>query len=147
MKTIKTAKEYQDFVKDKQPKQTLLKNCLNAFIWGGGICTLGQIITDIYQKFGLEEKVAGNFQSMTLIFLGAFLTSIGIYDKIGKYAGAGSLVPITGFANSIVAPAMEFKKEGYVLGVGAKMFSLAGPVVVYGTSASVIVGIIYYFFK
>jgi len=147
VRSIKTDKEYQDFVKDKQPKQTLLKNCINAFIWGGAICTLGQMITELYQKYGLDEKVAGNLQSMTLIFLGAFLTSVGIYDKIGKHAGAGSIVPITGFANSIVAPAIEFKKEGYILGVGAKMFSLAGPVVVYGTSASVIVGILYYFFK
>lgn len=148
MKTIKTKKDYQDYAKSKQPKQTILKNCINAFLWGGAICTLGEILGQIYiNLFGLEKEVAASIQSMTLIFIGAFLTTIGVYDNIGKHAGAGSIVPITGFANSIVAPAIEFKKEGYILGVGAKMFTLAGPVVVYGTSASVIVGILYYFLK
>ncbi|MPW26333.1 stage V sporulation protein AC [Alkalibaculum sp. M08DMB] len=148
MKSIKTDKEYKDYVKDKQPKQTLLKNCINAFIWGGSICIFGQLLFDMSKKhLELNEKDAATVQIIILIFIGAFLTSVGIYDKIGKHAGAGSIVPITGFANSIVAPAMEYKKEGYVMGVGAKMFSLAGPVLVYGTSASVIVGIIYYFFK
>ncbi len=148
MQTIKTPKDYQDYVKDKQPKQTIFKNCVNAFFWGGSICTLGQIIKNIYTNvFGLEEQVAGGMQSMTLIFLGAFLTTLGIYDKIGKHAGAGSAIPITGFSNSVVAPAIEFKKEGYILGVGAKMFSLAGPVLVYGTIASIIIGLLYYFMK
>ena len=148
MKTIKTKKDYQDYAKSKQPKQTILKNCINAFLWGGAICTFGEILGETYKNlFGLEKEVAASLQSMTLIFLGAFLTTIGVYDNIGKHAGAGSIVPITGFANSIVAPAIEFKKEGYILGVGAKMFTLAGPVIVYGTSASVIVGILYYFLK
>ncbi|MFZ7120592.1 MAG: stage V sporulation protein AC [Eubacteriaceae bacterium] len=148
MKTIKTQKEYQDYSKEKQPKPSLLKNCINAFLWGGGICTLGEIIYRIYHYyFGLTEKVSANLQSVTLIFLGAFLTALGIYDKIGKHAGAGSIIPITGFSNSIVAPAIEFKKEGYVMGVGAKMFSLAGPVLVFGISSSIIVGIFYFFFK
>ncbi|MFZ7130910.1 MAG: stage V sporulation protein AC [Eubacteriales bacterium] len=148
MKTIKTPKEYQQFVQDKQPKQTLFKNCINAFIWGGAICTIGEFLYDAYHEyFGLTQKMAANLQIITLIFIGAFLTAIGVYDNIGKHAGAGSIVPITGFANSIVAPAMEFKKEGYVMGVGAKMFSLAGPVVVYGISSSILVGIIYFFMK
>ena len=148
MKTISSSKQYQDYVKDKQPKQTLLKNCTNAFLWGGAICTFGQVLYNIYHGyFGMTEKMSANLQSVTLIFLGAFLTALGVYDNIGKHAGAGSIVPITGFANSIVAPAIEFKKEGYVMGVGAKMFSLAGPVVVYGIASSIIVGIIYFFIK
>lgn len=148
MKTIKTEKDYLEYAKEKQPKPTLLKNCINAFLWGGSICTLGEIIYRVYHYyFGLTEKVSANLQSVTLIFIGAFLTALGIYDKIGKHAGAGSIVPITGFSNSIVAPAIEFKKEGYIMGVGAKMFSLAGPVLVYGISSSIIVGIIYYLLK
>ena len=132
MKTIKTKRDYQDYAKGKQPKQTILKNCINAFLWGGAICTFGEILGEVYKNvFGLEKEVAASIQSMTLIFIGSFLTTIGIYDNIGKHAGAGSIVPITGFANSIVAPAIEFKKEGYILGVGAKMFTLAGPVLVY----------------
>lgn len=148
MKTIKTPKDYQDYVKNKQPKQTILKNCVNAFLWGGGICVLGQFIKDFYlNTFDVSDKIAGGMQSMTLIFIGAFLTTLGIYDNIGKYAGAGSAIPITGFANSVVAPAIEFKKEGYILGVGSKMFSLAGPVLVYGTITSIIIGLLYYFMK
>lgn len=148
MKTVQTPKEYQDYIKDKVPKQTLLKNCINAFIWGGGICVIGQIIYNTYHSyFELSEKMSSNLQSVTLIFLGAFLTALGIYDNIGKHAGAGSIIPITGFANSIVAPAIEFKKEGYVMGVGAKMFSLAGPVIVYGITSSIIYGVIYFFIK
>ena len=148
MKSIKTPEDYQEFIQNKQPKQTILKNCIHAFIAGGTICVFGQLIKDAYLNlFGLEEIVAGGLQSMTLIFLGAFLTTLGIYDEIGKWAGAGSMIPITGFANSVVAPAIEYKKEGYILGVGSKIFSLAGPVLVYGTISSIIVGLLYYFMK
>lgn len=115
-----------------------------AFIVGGIICTIGQVISNICKNAGFDEKEAGAITAITLIFLGAFLTGLNIYSKIAKYAGAGTLVPITGFANSIVAPAMEFKKEGYIMGTGVKMFTIAGPVLVFGISASVIYGLIIY---
>ena len=112
---------------------------------GGLICGLGQAITDLAMSFGLDRQAAGTVCSISLVFASALATGLGVYDRLGKYAGAGSIVPITGFANSVVAPAMEFKREGYVMGVGAKMFSLAGPVLVYGIGSSVIVGLIYFF--
>jgi len=138
------AKQFQDKVDNLTPKPTLLKNICWAFIVGGLICTLGQFITDYFAGLGLSKKEASNFATIVLVFLGAFLTGIGVYDKLGKRAGAGSVVPITGFANSIVAPAMEFKREGYVFGIGAKMFVIAGPVLVYGMVTAFIVGVIYW---
>jgi stage V sporulation protein AC len=147
VKQQKQNKEYQVYVKKKMPKSNLLKNCVAAFLVGGLICIIGQLVSNFgktYLQLNLEEASA--FTSIVMIFLGAFLTGLGVYDDIGKVGGAGSIVPITGFANSIVSPAMEFKREGYVFGVGAKLFSLAGPVLVYGISASVIVGLIYFFF-
>lgn len=119
---------------------------LMAFLFGGAICTLGQLFRNLYLSWGLSVKEAGAFVSITLIFLSAFLTALRVYDNIAKYAGAGSLVPITGFANSIVAPAMEFKQEGYVVGIGGKMFVIAGPVLVYATASSILYGLILYFF-
>ncbi|SHH39281.1 stage V sporulation protein AC [Clostridium grantii] len=126
------------------PNTKLISNCVKAFIVGGLICDVGQMFLNFYTRIGLDKQNAGTLVSISMIFLGALLTGIGIYDKIGDFAGAGSVVPITGFANSIVSPAMEFKKEGFVFGVGAKMFIIAGPVLVYGIGSSVIVGIIYY---
>lgn len=139
-------KEYKEYVKGKVPKPNYIKNCLWAFLIGGVICTFAQFILNLLKNFGLNKTDAGTVTTIIMIFLGAFLTGMGIYDKLGKKAGAGSIVPITGFANSIVSPAMEFKREGYVLGVAAKMFSVAGPVLVYGLTASVIIGLLYYVF-
>ena len=117
-----------------------------AFVFGGLICVLGQSLTDMYKAFGLEQKTASLSSSVTLIFLSALLTALGLYEKLAKHAGAGTLVPITGFANSVAAPALEFKTEGWVLGLGAKIFIISGPVILYGTLASVVYGLIYYFF-
>lgn len=128
------------------PPTKYAKNMAMAFLVGGGICTLGQAFYRLYLYAGLDEKSAGTFVSVTLIFLSALLTALRIYDNLAKHAGAGSLVPITGFANSIVSPAMEFKSEGYVIGIGGKMFVIAGPVLVYGTAASIVYGLILWFF-
>ena len=136
---------YQNYVKQSMPKSHLLKECVMAFIVGGLICVLGEALNDLGEMvFRLDEDGVNAFRSAVLIFLGALFTGIGIYDVLGRFAGAGSIVPITGFANSIVSPALEYKWEGYVLGVGAKLFTIAGPVLVYGISSSIIVGIIYY---
>lgn len=135
-------------MKEKSPNSPLWKDMLWAFLVGGAICTVGQGVLELYQnRLGLEEQQARTAVSVTMIFLGALLTGLDIYCKIGKYAGAGTLVPITGFANAIVSPAMEFKKEGLVLGLASKMFVIAGPVLVYGITASVGVGVIYYLMK
>lgn len=136
---------YQEYVKKKMPKSNLLKECIMAFIVGGLICTFGEVLNVLGEDvLLLSEEGVGSFRSATLIFLGALFTGIGIYDVLGRYAGAGSIVPITGFANSIVSPALEYKWEGYILGVGAKLFTIAGPVLVYGISSSILVGLIYY---
>ena len=118
-----------------------------AFVFGGLICVLGQSLTDMYKALGLEQKSASLACSVTLIFLSAFLTALGWYEKLAKHAGAGTLVPITGFANSVAAPALEFKTEGWILGLGAKIFIISGPVILYGTLASVVCGLIYYFMR
>lgn len=137
--------EYRKYINRTIPKSNVLLDCLKAFLVGGIICTIGQgvlyLATDVMQ---LSEEAAGNFTCVVMIFLGALLTGLGVYDIIGKFAGAGSIVPITGFANSVVSPAMEWKREGYILGVGAKMFTVAGPVIVYGVCASVVYGFIYW---
>ncbi len=145
LESLNKQQEYNDYVKQKIPKPTYLKNCFWAFVVGGLICVLGQFINNIFTDIGFSKDNVATITPVLLIFLSAFLTGIGVYDRIGRLAGAGSIVPITGFANSIVSPAMEFKREGYVMGVGAKMFVLAGPVLVYGISSSVIIGLIYYF--
>ena len=140
-------KEYKKYVDEISPKPTYLKNYILAFIVGGIICVIGQGIKDLYLNIGnLNDLSAGNATSITLIFIGAFLTGLGVYDLIGKRAGAGSIIPITGFANSIVSPAMEYKREGFVLGVGANLFKIAGPVLVYGIGSSIICGFFYYIF-
>ena len=139
-----TEKEYAKLVKDISPKSPIWKDCLNAFWIGGLICTVGQVFLNFYKNMGLDKDAAGTAMSMTLVAISALLTGLSLYDNIAKYAGAGTLVPITGFANSIAAPAVEFKTEGFILGVGAKMFTIAGPVIVYGISASVVYGFIYW---
>jgi len=145
IKTILEQTSYQEYVKKKMPKSNLLKECALAFLVGGLICVLGEALNDFAQNvLLLDEKGVGVFRSAVLIFLGAFFTGLGVYDVLGRFAGAGSIVPISGFANSIVAPALEYKWEGYILGVGAKLFTIAGPVLVYGISTSILVGLIYY---
>ena len=139
-----TEKEYGKLVDSLAPRSPLWKDCLNAFWIGGLICTVGQLILNGYSALGLEKTDAGTATSMTLVALSALLTGLSLYDNIAKHAGAGTLVPITGFANAIAAPAVEFKTEGFILGVGAKMFTIAGPVIVYGVSASVVYGLIYW---
>lgn len=147
MKQINSKEEYQQYVDQKTPNSPILKNCFNAFWVGGLICAIGQIIFEICKTRGIDETISYTIVSIILIFISAFLTALNLFNKIGKFAGAGSLIPITGFANSIVSPAMEYKSEGYVMGVGAKMFTVAGPVLVYGISSSIIVGIIYLIFN
>ncbi len=146
IKPINTNKEYQEYVNQKSPNSPIFKNCFNSFWVGGLICAIGQIIMEICKYRGLDTEMSATIVSISLIFLSAFLTALNIFNKIGKFAGAGSLVPITGFANSIVSPSMEYKSEGYVMGVGAKMFTVAGPVLVYGISTSILVGICYLIF-
>jgi len=139
-----TEKQYSELVKEISPPSPILKNCLWAFFVGGAICTLGQFFLNWYQNLGLDKKQAGTAASMTLVALSALFTGLSLYDDLAKHAGAGTLVPITGFANAVAAPAVEFKTEGFILGVGAKMFTIAGPVIVYGVSASVVYGFIYW---
>ncbi len=139
-----TDREYGELVKSLSPKSPLIKDCIKAFLIGGFICALGQLFVNCYVAFGLEKTDASTAASMTLVVISALLTGLSLYDNIAKHAGAGTLVPITGFANSIAAPAVEFKTEGFILGVGAKMFTIAGPVIVYGVSASVVYGVIYW---
>ena len=139
-----TDKEYEKLVDSMSPKSPMGLDCLKAFVIGGLICVLGQVFIGLYQGWGLEQEKASTAASMTLVALSALLTGLSWYDDIAKHAGAGTLVPITGFANAIAAPAVEFRTEGMVLGVGAKIFTIAGPVIVYGVSASVIYGLIYW---
>ena len=147
MNPLETKKAYQEYVDKKTPNSPILKNCFNAFWVGGLICTIGQIILNICKERGFDTQASGTIVSILLIGIAAFLTGLNLFNKIGKFAGAGSLVPITGFANSIVSPAMEYKSEGFVMGVGAKMFTVAGPVLVYGISSSVLVGLVYLLFN
>lgn len=141
----KQAKEYEQYVKQFTPRPKYVSNCVKAFIIGGLICVAALYVQGLFMKKGMEEKEAGTLVTVILICSAQLLTGLGVYDTIGKFSGAGSIVPITGFANSMVAPAIEYKKEGIVLGVGAKLFSLAGPVLVCGISVSVVIGIVYYF--
>ena len=147
MDPTQTKKEYQNYVDKKTPNSPLTKNLFNAFWTGGLICSIGQILLNICKQRGFDVTTSGTIVSIILIGISAFLTGLNIFNKIGKFCGAGSLVPITGFANSIVSPAMEYKSEGYVMGVGAKMFTVAGPVLVFGISASIIVGLFYLIFN
>ena len=137
-------KEYGRYVKEMSTNSPFWKDLFQAFWIGGLICVVGQVVLNCYNGFGLDTEEAGSATSITMVFLSALLTGLSLYDNIAKHAGAGTLVPITGFANAVVSPAVEFRSEGFVLGVGAKMFTIAGPVIVYGTVASVVYGIIYW---
>ncbi len=139
-----TEKAYAKLVKEATPPSPLGKNCLWAFCVGGAICTLGQALGNGYQALGLSQEEASSWVSITLVALSALFTALSLYDDLAKHAGAGTLVPITGFANAITAPAVEFKTEGFVLGVGAKIFTIAGPVILYGVAASAVYGLIYW---
>ena len=139
-----TERQYQKMVGQMAPKSPILKNCLKAFLIGGLICTLGQGILELYRYWGLDQEKSSTATSMTLVVISALLTGLSLYDNIAKHGGAGTLVPITGFANAVSSAAVEFKTEGFILGVGAKMFTIAGPVIVYGVSASVVYGLIYW---
>ena len=146
MSKLKNKEEYSEYVDSKVPPSPIFFNCVKAFFVGGLICMIGQIIFEICSNRGIPESNCYTIVSISLIFLSAFLTSLNIFNKLGKFAGAGTLIPITCFANSIVSPAIEYKSEGYVMGVGAKMFTVAGPVLVYGISTSIIVGLLYMLF-
>lgn len=137
-----TNDEYRNYADSHSPRSKAGRNMLRAFLVGGAICLVGQLLTDIFMAMGAAQETAGTGCSISLIFIGALLTGLGYYDKMAKFAGAGTLVPITGFANSVVAPALEFKTEGFVLGTAAKMFIISGPVIVYGISASVVYGLL-----
>ena len=139
-----SSKEYGQMSKKASPRSPVLKDCLKAFLIGGLICAIGEVIFQLVGMGGLGEREARTVASISLIFLAVVLTGLQVFDNIAKHAGAGTLVPITGFANAVVAPAIEFKAEGFVLGVGANMFKIAGPVIVYGTVASVVYGLIYW---
>lgn len=147
MDPLETKKDYQNYVDKKSPNSPLLKNCFNSFWVGGLICGIGQLILEFCKYRQIELPLSNTIVSIILIFISAFLTGLNLFNRIGKFAGAGSLVPITGFANSIVSPAMEYKSEGYVMGVGGKMFTVAGPVLVFGISTSILIGILYLIFN
>ena len=136
--------QYQIYADKTAKKSPLLLDCLKAFVAGGAICTFSELLFDFYTALSVSEETSRTLASVSIIFLTALLTSVGIFDKLAKHAGAGTLVPISGFANAVVSPALDTKAEGYVLGVGAKMFTIAGPVIVYGTVASVVYGVIYW---
>jgi stage V sporulation protein AC len=139
-----TPKEYQDYVAKKAKKSPIVKDTLLAFLIGGAICTLGQGIMELWTAAGLDKESAGTATSVSLVFLSILLTGLNLYNKIGRFGGAGTLVPITGFANAVSSPAIDFKAEGIVTGMAAKMFVVAGPVIVFGTVASVVYGVIYW---
>lgn len=139
--------EYQNIVDQNTPKNNVWKNSISAFFMGGIICIIGQTFINVYMYFGLSFEESSTLSTITLILISALLTAFNVYDNLGKVGGAGALIPITGFANSMVASAMEYKKEGFIYGMGAKLFTIAGPVIIYGTIASVVIGIIYYFVK
>ena len=139
-----TKKQYNEYVKTMTPGSKVVKNSVKAFFIGGVICTAGQVFLNLYKYFGMSEDNAFTLVTVTMIFIGALLTGLNIYPKIAKHGGAGTLVPVTGFANAVTAPAIEAKTEGFITGVGTKIFTIAGPVILFGTLASVICGILYY---
>lgn len=144
LQTEKKKKQYETYVKEVTPVHNLWMNMAKAFLVGGLICTLGQFLLNWCQNMGMDEKTAGTWCSVILVFLSALTTGLGLYPRLAKWAGAGTLVPITGFANSVAAPAVEFQKEGQVFGIGCKIFTIAGPVILYGILSSWILGILYY---
>ncbi len=142
-----TNKQYNEYIEKRSERSPCIVNCFKAFFVGGTICTLGEGLSQLYITLGAEKEKSLLYASISLIFIASLLTGIGVFDKIAKFGGAGALVPITGFSNSVTSPSIEAKSEGYVTGVASKMFTIAGPVIVYGTSASIIYGIIYYFIR
>ncbi|MDK2802147.1 MAG: stage V sporulation protein AC [Oscillospiraceae bacterium] len=142
-----TNKEYEELNKKASKPTKHFGTLTGAFLIGGGICSLGELLAHVYMNYGMVMKDAYMLVSITLIFISSLLTGLKLYDSIAKYAGAGSLVPITGFANAIVSPALEYKSEGYIMGIGGKMFTIAGPVIVYGISVSVLYGLILFIFQ
>ena len=140
-------REYDQFVRERAKKSPIVKDCLLAFVIGGGICVVGQVISDVFTGMGLEQTDAGTATAITMVALSALFTGLNLYNKLARYGGAGTLVPITGFANAVVAPAMDFKSEGFVTGMAVKMFTIAGPVIVYGTVASFVYGVILMLFS
>lgn len=147
MQQVMTREEYKKYVDSKSPDSKLLRNILRAYLVGGLICAVGQFFTNSFRQMGFDTDIVASLTAMVMVFLGVLFTGLNLYDDLGRFAGAGSIVPITGFANSIVSPAMEYRNEGYVLGIGARMFLLAGPVLVYGISSSIIAGIIHYLLR
>lgn len=145
--TKKRNESYNQYVKQVTPKNSIIKNTIKAFLVGGIICTIGQGLINYYMYMGAEEETAKSYNTVTLVFLSILLTGLGIYQKLAKFGGAGTLVPITGFANSVAAPAVEYKKEGQVFGIGCKIFTIAGPVILYGIFTSWLLGLIYYLLK
>lgn len=137
-------KKYDEMVKKASPPSPVIRNCLSAFIVGGGICCFGQLLFLIFERIGMDNKETRAMVSVTLIVIAAVLTGVGVFDKIAKYAGAGTIVPITGFSNSVVSPALEYKSEGAVMGTGANIFKISGPVIAYGTLSATLFGLIYY---
>ena len=144
MKKDYTPQEYNEYVSQKSPKSRIVRDTIVAFVTGGAICLVAQIISNVLSGFGISGEIVKKAIPVIMIFIGSFLTGINVYGALGKFCGAGTIVPITGFANSIVSSAMEFKSEGFVTGLAVKMFSVAGPVIVYGTVVSVLIGIVYY---
>lgn len=147
MQQVMTREEYKKYVDSKSKNSKIVRNIFRAYLVGGLICVLGQFFTNSFKQMGFNPEITSSLTSMTMVFLGILFTGLNVYDDLGRFAGAGSIVPITGFANSIVSPAMEYKSEGYVLGIGARMFLIAGPVLVYGISASILAGIIHYLLR
>ena len=137
-----TPREYQQYVKERAPKSPIVKDTIFAFVIGGIICVIGQLIMNGYLAAGLNKEDAGTATSCTLVLISALLTGLNLYNKLGRFGGAGTLVPITGFANAVVSPAIDFKSEGFITGMAAKMFTVAGPVIVFGTLSSVVYGVI-----
>lgn len=144
MRFTKNKEDYAAYYQSLSPKSPLLRDVTGAFFIGGGICLVGQLLTEGYTALGADKELSATLTSVTLIALGILLSTLGLYAKLAKFAGAGTLIPITGFANSMAAAAIEFKSEGFVLGIGARMFQIAGPVIVYGISASVVYGVVYW---
>lgn len=140
-----TNKQYNEYIEKRSEKSPCLMNCIKAFIVGGTICLIGEVLTNLFVHYGYEKENALVYASISLIFIASVLTGIGVFDKIAKFGGGGALVPITGFSNSVTAPSIEARSEGYITGVASKMFTIAGPVIVYGTASSIIYGIIYWF--
>ncbi len=147
MQNVMSKDEYRKYVDKVSPNSKVIRNILRAFFVGGIICRIGQFFLHSFKHLGLDQDISSSLTSVVMVFLGVTLTVLNLYDDLGRFAGAGSIVPITGFANSIASPAIEYKSEGYVMGIGARMFLIAGPVLVYGISMSIIIGIIHYMIR